>query len=229
MERRKAANDEIFDILLKSTLISRYENEASAAMLSTEEHIYPADFHRRLRRIRNSAGRRERISAAGRIVSRFAVTAAAAMGILFGGLLTQPEVSAAVGNVFRSIFPTHDSYSFSTGSDVEFNKNIRLGYVPEGYELRSVYYMGNSALLSYEFNDSYIYFNYSLADGSSITVDNEKLNFAEITGKHTTYYYYSSSDNDYSTVIWFDKGYAYSIDAQINQNEFVKMAESIIF
>lgn len=229
MERRKAANDEIFDILLKSALISRYENEASAAMLSTEEHIYPADFHRRLRRIRNSAGRKERISAAGRIVSRFAVTAAAAMGILFGGLLTQPEVSAAVGNVFRSIFPTHDSYSFSTGSDVEFNKNIRLGYVPEGYELRSVYYMGNSALLSYEFNDSYIYFNYSLADGSSITVDNEKLNFAEITGKHTTYYYYSSSDNDYSTVIWFDKGYAYCIDAQISQDEFVKIAESIIF
>ena len=101
--------------------------------------------------------------------------------------------------------------------------------MPEGYELRSVYYMGNSALLSYEFNDSYIYFNYSLADGSSITVDNEKHNFAEITGKHTTYYYYSSSDNDYSTVIWFDKGYAYSIDAQISQDEFVKMAESIIF
>lgn len=156
MERRKAANDEIFDILLKSALISRYENEASAAMLSTEEHIYPADFHRRLRRIRNSAGRRERISAAGRIVSRFAVTAAAAMGILFGGLLTQPEVSAAVGNVFRSIFPTHDSYSFTAGSDVEFNKNIQLGYVPEGYELREAHYMGNSVFLSYESDSGYI-------------------------------------------------------------------------
>lgn len=229
MERRKAANDEIFNILLKSALISRYENEASAAMLSTEVHIYPAGFHRQLRRIRNSAGRRERISAAGRIVSRFAVTAAAAMGILFGGLLTQPEVSAAVGNVFRSIFPTHDSYSFSTGSDVEFNKNIRLGYVPEGYELREAHYMGNSVFLSYESDSGYIYFNYSLADGSSITIDNEKHDYTEITNNHITYYYYCSDDNDYSTLIWFDGIYAYSIDAQINQAEFIKIAENIQF
>lgn len=104
MERRKAANNEIFDILLKSALITRYENEVSAAMLSADEHTYPAEFHRRLRQIKNTAGRKERISAAGRVFSRLAVTAAAAMGILFGCLLTRPEVSAAVGNVFRSIF-----------------------------------------------------------------------------------------------------------------------------
>ena len=32
MERRKAANNEIFDILLKSALITRYENEVSAGI-----------------------------------------------------------------------------------------------------------------------------------------------------------------------------------------------------
>ena len=66
MERRKAANNEIFDILLKSALITRYENEVSAAMLSADEHTYPAEFHRRLRQIKNTAGRKERISAAWR-------------------------------------------------------------------------------------------------------------------------------------------------------------------
>ena len=55
MERRKAANNEIFDILLKSALITRYENEVSAAMLSADEHTYPAEFHRRLRQIKNTA------------------------------------------------------------------------------------------------------------------------------------------------------------------------------
>lgn len=231
MERRKAANDEIFDILLKSALISRYENEASDAMLSTEEHIYPAGFHRQLRRIRNSAGRKERISAAGRIVSRFAVTAAAAMGILFGGLLTQPEVSAAVGNVFRSIFPTHDSYSFSTGSDVEFNKNIRLGYVPEGYELRSVYYSESDVALTYEAaNDTYLYFEYGLGGNSQISYDNERHELIEINDNNTVYYFYKAAEADSeSTLIWYQNGYYYSIDAQISQDEFVKMAESIIF
>ena len=220
MERRKAANDEIFDILLKSALISRYENEASAAMLSTEEHIYPADFHRRLRRIRNSAGRRERISAAGRVFSQ-----------LFGGLLTQPEVSAAVGNVFRSIFPTHDSYSFSTGSDVEFNKNIQLGYVPEGYELRSVYYSESDVALTYEAtNDTYLYFEYGLGSNSQISYDNERHELIEINDNNTVYYFYKAAKADSeSTLIWYQSGYYYSIDAQISQDEFIKIAESIIF
>mgnify|MGYP000825849683 CR=1 FL=1 len=53
MERRKSANNEIFDILLKSALITRYENEVSAAMLSADEHTYPAEFQRRLRQIKN--------------------------------------------------------------------------------------------------------------------------------------------------------------------------------
>ena len=229
MERRKAANNEIFDILLKSALITRYENEVSAAMLSADKHTYPAEFHRRLRQIKNTAGRKERISAAGRVFSRLAVTAAAAMGILFGCLLTRPEVSAAVGNVFGSIFSTHDSYSFTAGSDTDFNQNIRLGYVPEGYELREAHYMGNSVFLSYESDSGYIYFNYSLADGSSITIDNEKHDYTEITNNHITYYYYCSDDSDYSTLIWFDGIYAYSIDAQINQAEFIKIAENIQF
>lgn len=104
MERRKSANNEIFDILLKSALITRYENEVSAAMLSADEHTYPAEFHRRLRQIKNTAGRKERISAAGRVFSRLAVTAAAAMGILFGCLLTRPEVSGRSGECIQKHF-----------------------------------------------------------------------------------------------------------------------------
>ena len=93
--------------------------------------------------------------------------------------------------------------------------------MPEGYELREAHYMGNSVFLSYESDSGYIYFNYSLADGSSITIDNEKHDYTEITN--------CSDDSDYSTLIWFDGIYAYSIDAQINQAEFIKIAENIQF
>ncbi|CDE79600.1 putative uncharacterized protein [Ruminococcus sp. CAG:353] len=231
MERRKAANNEIFDILLKSALITRYENEVSAAMLSADEHTYPAEFHRRLRQIKNTAGRKERISAAGRVFSRLAVTAAAAMGILFGCLLTRPEVSAAVGNVFRSIFSTHDSYSFTAGSDTDFNQNIRLGYVPEGYELREAYYSENNVILTYESTDStYIFFEYGLGSNSQISYDNERHKFIEINNNNTTYYFYEAMDADSeSSLIWYQGGYYYSIDAQISKKEFVKMAENIQF
>ena len=200
MERRKAANNEIFDILLKSALITRYENEVSAAMLSADEHTYPAEFHRRLRQIKNTAGRKERIS-------------------------------AAVGNVFRSIFSTHDSYSFTAGSDTDFNQNIRLGYVPEGYELREAYYSENNVILTYESTDStYIFFEYGLGSNSQISYDNERHKFIEINNNNTTYYFYEAMDADSeSSLIWYQGGYYYSIDAQISKKEFVKMAENIQF
>ncbi|MGN0552183.1 MAG: hypothetical protein ACI4I1_02285, partial [Oscillospiraceae bacterium] len=67
------------------------------------------------------------------------------------GFLTQQEVYAAVGNVIRSVFSTHDKYTYQDNyEDIVFDDTIRLGYVPEGYELRSVYYMGNANLLTYE-------------------------------------------------------------------------------
>ena len=153
------------------------------------------------------------------------------MGILFGGLLTQPEVSAAVGNVFRSIFPTHDSYSFTAGSDTDFNQNIRLGYVPEGYELREAYYSENNVILTYESTDStYIFFEYGLGSNSQISYDNERHKFIEINNNNTTYYFYEAMDADSeSSLIWYQGGYYYSIDAQISKKEFVKMAENIQF
>ena len=62
-----------------------------------------------------------------------------------------------------------------------FDDTIRLGYVPEGYELRSVYYMGNGNLLTYESKDGHnLYFDYSFAENSSITIDNETHSYKEI-------------------------------------------------
>lgn len=109
-----------------------------------------------------------------------------------------------------------------------FDNTIRLGYVPNGYELRSVYYMGNANLLTYESEEGInLYFNYSLADGSSIAVDNESRSYKETIENNKIYYFYKSEEDDFNTLIWFDRKYAYSIDAQISEDEIVKIAENI--
>ena len=75
-----------------------------------------------------------------------------------------------------------------------------------------------------------IFFEYGLGSNSQISYDNERHKFIEINNNNTTYYFYEAMDADSeSSLIWYQGGYYYSIDAQISKKEFVKMAENIQF
>ena len=157
------------------------------------------------------------------------VIAASIMGILFSGLLTQPEVYAAVGNVIRNIFETHDSYTYQgSSSEISFNKNIKLGFIPDGYELRSAFYSDCNVSLTYENADEMcIYFDYGSAENSMLSIDNERHNYTELNYDGTTYYFYEAAEEDFSTLIWYDDGYYYSIDAQLDKDTLIRTAQNI--
>lgn len=225
----KEANERLWDAVIKEALIESMGRELKELEQNIEPHDFSPQFEKKIYKLTKSIGRKENIQAVGKVFCKFAVTAAAVMGLAFGGFLTQPEVYAAVGNVMRGIFSTHDSYSYQgNNEDVVFDDTKRFGYIPDGYELRSVFYMGNAMLLTYESdNGNNIYFNYSLAQGSSITVDNEGHTYKEINKNDKTYYFYNSTENGFNTMIWFDNTYAYSIDAQISEEEIITIAENI--
>lgn len=230
MEQQKSTNEEIFEILLRKALIAKYENEVANAQREAKEHSYSDTFKMKLKRTYNSINRLERIKFAGKIIKKVAIIAASVMGILFGGLMTQPEVYAAVEKVIKSVFSTHDSYIYQgTTSETSFNINIRLGYVPEGYELSSVFYSDYNVSLTYEsLDEKYIYFDYGLAENSLISVDNERHNCYELNIENTTFYFYKAiSADDNNTLIWYEDDCYYCIDAQFDADMIVKIAENI--
>lgn len=229
MPLSKGANERLWDAVIKEALIESMNRELDETEQNIEPHNFSSQFEHNMNKLIKNIGRKEKAQAAGKTIGKFAVTAATVMGVLFWGVLTQQEVYAAVGNVIRSIFSTHDKYTYQGSSeDMTFDDTIRLEYVPEGYELRSVYYMGNANLLTYESEEGInLYFNYSLAEGSSITVDNENSSYKETIENNKIYYFYKSEQDDFNTLIWFDEKYAYSIDAQISEDEIIKIAENI--
>lgn len=229
MPLSRGANERLWDAVIKEALIESMNRELDETEQNIEPHNFSSQFEHNMNKLIKNIGRKEKAQAAGKVIGKFAVTAATVMGIMFGGFLTQQEVYAAVGNVIRSIFSTHDKYTYQDNSeDIVFDDTIRLGYVPDGYELRSVYYMGNANLLTYESEDEKsLYFNYSLAEDSSITVDNESHSYKEIIEYNEMFYFYKSEQDDFNTIIWFDGKYAYSIDAQISEDEIIKIAENI--
>lgn len=229
MPLSRGANERLWDAVIKEALIESMNRELDESEQNIEPHNFSSQFEHNMNKLIKNIGRKEKAQAAGKVIGKFAVTAATIMGIMFCGLLTQQEVYAAVGNVIRNIFSTHDKYTYQGSSEnMTFDDTIRLGYVPEGYELRSVYYMGNGNLLTYESKDGHnLYFDYSFAENSSITIDNETHSYKEIFKNNKLYYFYKSEVDDLNTLIWFDGKYEYSIDAQISEDEIIKIAENI--
>lgn len=203
-----ATKEKIFDVILTNALRDSMEKEFKAAdEMTPDESAAPSpQFRRNVKKITNSVGRKERIRKCLRGCKKAVISLAAVFGVLFGGLLTQPEVFAAVQNVFRTVFEKYDSYEFA-GDELtvdNFDDSIRFGYIPEGYTLYDGKYSPAFVILTYinEYENE-IYFDYSIADGTSIQLDNEHNSYYEFEQGERTYHYYESHDSDFkSTLLW---------------------------
>lgn len=227
-----ATKNKIFDIILAEALEECLDEELKKydEIKLDKPHEFSKEYKRKMRKIANSVGRKDRIKKYKRIAVRSVVSIAAAFGLVFGCLLTQPEVFAAVKNVFRSVFDKYDKYEYvSEELTVEnFDDSFRLGYVPDGYLLSNGIYSPGYVILTYESENEIIEFNYGIADSLSRNYDNEHNSFEILTIDKIEYYYYKSNDNDfYDSLLWYDSGYSFSLNAQLSKEEFVKIAENI--
>lgn len=227
-----ATKNKIFDIILAEALEECLDEELKRydEIKLDKPHEFSKEYKRKMRKIANSVGRKDRIKKYKRIAVRSVISIAAAFGLVFGVLLTQPEVFAAVKNVFRSVFDKYDRYEYVGGEiTVEnFDDSFRLGYIPDGYLLSNGVYSPAYVVLTYEKGNEIIEFDYGIADSLSISYDNEHNLFETFTVDKINYYYYISDDKDFcDTLLWYDSGYFFSLNAQLSKEEFVKIAENI--
>jgi len=231
-----ASKEKIFDIILADALKESMEREFKAVdeIVLDEPHEFSPKFERKMQKLMNSIGKKDRIKSFTRIGARAVITVAAIFGFIFVGLLTQPEVYASVQNVFRSVFDKYDKYEFGIGElTVEnFDDSFRLGYVPEGYYISEGHY--SPAYVSLIYTDGFgeenskIMLSYGIADGLSISLDNEHHTYEEFTINGIEYKFYGSTDKDFlSNLLWYEDGYAFVLYAQLPKDELVKIAENL--
>lgn len=228
-----ATKEKIFDIILASALRDSMEKEFKAIdeMVLDEPYEPSPQFERKVKKIINSVGRKDRIKKFMRGCTKAVVSLAAVFGIFFGVLLTQPSVFAAVQNVFRSVFDKYDKYEFAGGEELtveNFDNSFRLGYVPNGYYLSDGKYSPISVTLIYSNENSNIEFQYKIADGLVSNYDNEHNLYVSFYSNGIEYHYYESNDSDfYDTLLWYADGYAFNIYAHLPKDELIKIAENI--
>ena len=92
MPLSKGANERLWDAVIKEALIESMRLELDEAEQNAEPHSFSPQFEHNMKKLSRSIGIKEKSRAAVKVICKFAVTAAAVMGISFGGLLTQHEV-----------------------------------------------------------------------------------------------------------------------------------------
>ena len=102
--------EKIFDVILKAALEEYMDEEFQAIdemVANSPPHECSPEFERKMQKLINSVGRRDKIRKCKRIcvkAMKVFVIVAAIMGVVFCGLLTQPAVYTAVQNIIRNIF-----------------------------------------------------------------------------------------------------------------------------
>lgn len=227
-----ATNNKIFNAILAEALEDCLDDELKKydEIKFDRTYEFSPQYKKKRRKIINSVGRKNRIKKYKHIAVRSVISIAAAFGLVFGVLLTQPEVYAAVQNVIRNVFDKYDKYEYvSEELTVEnFDDSFRLGYVPDGYLLSDGSYSPAYVSLTYTNENNEILFIYGIADSLTASYDNEHNSFETFSADGIEYYYYKSNDKDfYSTLLWYENGYVFSLDAQLSKDEFIKIAENI--
>lgn len=227
-----ATKEKIFDLILADALKEsmKKEFEEIDKLTAEETHEFSPQFEKKMRKLINSIGRKDRIKKFKRFAAKSVVVLSIVFTLIFGGLLTQPEVFASVQNVFRSVFETHDRYEY-VGEELtseNFDNSIRLGYVPDGYCLSKGNYSPIDVALFYTNKTDKIIFEYGIADGTISYYDNEHNSYEVFNLNGMEYQYYKSNDVDFDNkLIWYKDGYVFGIYAQLSKEELVEMAENL--
>lgn len=139
---------------------------------------------------------------------------------------TVPEMRVAITNYI--VEQNEEFIVINTESNMH-NGEIIEGtpkYIPEGFEIVDYMPAENTIIIRYENNDNrFIHFIRNKGD-SSVTVDNESSEF-EKTHIHDFVGYVCKKNNEI-TVIFHDGTYTYHIVSNINEEEVLIIAESII-
>ncbi len=216
---------------------ARQEMEALPTSQQLQE-LYP-DTGKLTRRVmaaiqaqRKGTGRRLRI------VKRVAVAAAILASLLFGTLMVNAEIRAAVVNTVIEWTERDIGIRFEV-------EGVPLSALPEGY---GPHYIPEGLIfdekMSLQETDGSFFYTYASADGkvildiqvgiaqngSAYWIDNEHLEHERITFNGVTAYYghgTSVGGDEISTLLWLKDGIEHDIYTNVSMSELFEIAENI--
>lgn len=148
-----------------------------------------------------------------------------------GVMMTSTEVRAAVKNVIVEWFDKYTHFSFvatDTGSgDFENVEDVKIGYIPDGYELINTDESSISITYVYSSNNTDLLIDIFENEASELFPDNERSKYSiiQING-HESWIIYDE-ENISGTLILIGSKVSVSISGSLPKKELIKIAECI--
>ena len=224
----RAIDDSVFEALFRQAVIDNF-NEELDSLPPDEElarlYTLSAEHEARMQRLFAREVRRDRAKAAVKWSKRAVAVFVIAVTIVFGALMSVPQVRAAVVETITEWYEQFVRFT-SNAPDAE-KTNLEPGYIPEGFSeiVRDEGEM--MTIIIYENDEMSIIFQSTRAS-DSISVDNENSNYERLLFKGFEYHVFDSTAyGGESAVVWDINGQRYTISAAISIRELLDIAWSI--
>lgn len=122
-------------------------------------------------------------------------------------------------------FDIFSTFKMTKNNNNYINSEIKVGYIPEGYELIEKVDTGKHKLCRYSNDSTYLAI---IKQSSSIIVDynSEEQISSEIIFNNVKYIC-STGDLGASNIVWTKNDYVYHIESSLSMDEMIKIAESV--
>lgn len=203
-------NDVEFEEMLKRALIKAAELDYMSVIPPEDElDITPSPgFQKDMARLLKNprAYVRKRGSGVYQRVLRTAASVLLVISVLFGLSMLNPSVRAKFSELLKTWFPDHTEYSYEGDTNSVIPKAVKLGYVPEGFELVHEEYDSLSAELVYQSEEGGTLDVGFLGDAGRLHLDNEYHEIYTISVGDSIIDVYESNDaRHYNSIVYDDR------------------------
>jgi len=226
-------NDVVFEALFRQAVIDDFNEEIDS--IPTKEQLtkiysFSPEFEIRMKKLFIKDRRRSLLKDTMLYSRRVASVLIIVLGLLFGTLLFNTEVRAAVGKVLVEWYEKFTSFTFNDDEVIGEKKDWTLNYLPEGYTLKIYEVLGRITNIEFINNQGdKIRFSYRPEEGiTNISVDNENHEISSYVILDKEAFSITAVNDKFDNgVIWNMEGHTFDLWGKIPVDELKKVAESI--
>lgn len=146
--------------------------------------------------------------------------------VLFALLLTAFVIPSSREFIIDN-FDIYGTYKFTKHNNNSVNGEIKVGYIPEGFEFEYSVSEHKHIFNHYISKDENKFFTISKRSSSNKVDFNTEIIETENIVINNIMYIYSLNENNTSSVIWNENDYIYRINGHLSKEEIIKIAENV--
>ena len=225
----KSINDSVFEGLFKQAVIDSFLEELDSLPPDEELakiYVYSPEHEAGMKKLFAREARKERIRKTARRAGKMAAVLAIAVTILFGILMSVPQVRATV---IDTIVEWYDKFTkFTSPAPETIKPNLEPRYIPGGFKEVFRDEVAMSTDIIYE-NDAGIILVFQYSDArNSVSVDNENNHYEILLIDGIEYHIFETIvDRGENTIVWELYGQRNTIFSIISIDELLAVATSI--